>query len=466
MSNGYYTHTSYPATNASGSSSAMRAELDAIMAGFALLAPPLGLGQQGFSGGSWLNPTVTNGTFTGSALVSGAVDNTPIGATTPTTAKFTTLAANALATLTGGGSFGGTFTALTGALLSAFAISGGTIDGAPIGTTTQAAAKFTTVTATSGTFTGALSVAAGINALGGTIELGSTTVAGSPLVDFHSSGTAIDYDARIIGTGGTGTVGAGTLSYFAAAHAFNTRPTFAGAVAWDANNLPHPMQTTGSTMTGTLQTAAIQVLNASSIEFLSQSNSYAAFIRADSSGLVGFLNNAQSAWNLQITDAGVVSFPRARPNWAGLTPWDNGNLTALSQLSNNLGFVTAAATVAGANSVNGITFAIAGQGGQPPWLWGYPNGTQQLLYNPSNFSVNFANSAGSVAGVSAPATRGVNGSSTGIGAEIGPISTPSTSALDAPAPWVMGGVRVGAWKGPSGDCVGSIYVRLTQVQQA
>lgn len=467
MSNGYYTHTSYPATNASGSSSAMRAELDAVMAGFALLAPPLGLGQQGFSGGSWLNPTVTSGTFTGSALVGGTVDNTPLGLTTPSTAKFTTLTANALATLTGGGSFGGTFTALTGALLTAFAISGGTVDGAPIGATTPATARFTTLAASgAATFTSTLNVAGAISATGGSIELGSTTLAGSPLIDFHSSGTNIDYDARIIGSGGTGVVGAGTISYTAASHVFNTRPTFAGAVAWDHGNLPSPMQTTGATMTGTLQTAAVQLLNAAAIQFFSQSNSYSAFLRADSSGIVGFINNAQSAFNLTITDAGVVSFPRARPNWAGLTPWDSGNLTALSQLSNNTGFITAGATVAGANSVNGLTFAVAGQGGQPPWLWGYPNGNQQLLYNPSNFSVNFANSAGSVAGVSAPATRGANGSSTGIGAEIGPISTPSTSALDAPAPWVMGGVRVGTWKGPSGDCVGSIYVRLTQVQQA
>jgi hypothetical protein len=468
MANGYYTHTSYPATNGSGSSSAMRAELDAVMAGFALLPPPLGLGQQGFQAGFW-----TGGTFTNPVVQNGTVDSSPIGANVPSSGSFTTLATSGVASLSAGGSFKGTFTSLGGAILAAFLIQGGFIDAAPIGNSTPSTGKFTTLNASGvSTFSGLANFSSNVNiALGlavasGAIEVGSSTVAGVGLVDFHSSGTNIDYDSRIIGTGGNGVVGAGALSYFAAVHAFNTRPTFAGAPAWDAGNLPHPMQTTGATMTGTLQTAAIQVLGAATIEFLSQGNSYAAFMRADATGFLGVLNVAQTAWNVQIFDSGVVSFPRARPNWAGLTPWDNGNLTALSQLANNVGYVTAGATVAGANSVNGITFAIAGQGGQPPWVWGYPNGNQQLLYNPSNFSVNFANSAGSVNGVSAPATRGAVSSSSGIGAEIGPLTRPSTTAsLDAPQPWVVGGVRVGAWAGPSGDCAASIFVRLTQAIQ-
>lgn len=37
----------------------------------------------------------------------------------------------------------------------------------------------------------------------------------------------------------------------------------------------------------------------------------------------------------------------------------------------------------------------SGQGGQPSWLWGGNDGTNMYVYNPSNFSVNYANSAGS-----------------------------------------------------------------------
>lgn len=38
----------------------------------------------------------------------------------------------------------------------------------------------------------------------------------------------------------------------------------------------------------------------------------------------------------------------------------------------------------------------SGQAGQPSWLWGSNDGTNMYVYNPSNFNVNYANSAGSV----------------------------------------------------------------------
>ena len=42
----------------------------------------------------------------------------------------------------------------------------------------------------------------------------------------------------------------------------------------------------------------------------------------------------------------------------------------------------------------GMTFNWSGQGGQPSWLWGGNDGSNMYVYNPSNFSVNYANSAG------------------------------------------------------------------------
>ena len=51
--------------------------------------------------------------------------------------------------------------------------------------------------------------------------------------------------------------------------------------------------------------------------------------------------------------------------------------------------------------INNATWASnwywSGQGGQPTWLWGSNDGTNMYIWNPSNFSVNYANSAGSVA---------------------------------------------------------------------
>ena len=42
----------------------------------------------------------------------------------------------------------------------------------------------------------------------------------------------------------------------------------------------------------------------------------------------------------------------------------------------------------------------SGQGGQPQWLWGGNDGVNMYVYNPANFSVNYANSAGGARTVS------------------------------------------------------------------
>ena len=40
---------------------------------------------------------------------------------------------------------------------------------------------------------------------------------------------------------------------------------------------------------------------------------------------------------------------------------------------------------------------LVGKEGQPSWLWGGVDGENMYVYIPSNFSVKYANSAGSVA---------------------------------------------------------------------
>lgn len=50
-----------------------------------------------------------------------------------------------------------------------------------------------------------------------------------------------------------------------------------------------------------------------------------------------------------------------------------------------------------------MNFDYAGQGGQPSWLWGTNDGVNIKVWNPSNFSVNYANKAGS-----APADGGTS----------------------------------------------------------
>ncbi|MBV5282156.1 MAG: hypothetical protein JZU53_06920 [Paludibacter sp.] len=66
----------------------------------------------------------------------------------------------------------------------------------------------------------------------------------------------------------------------------------------------------------------------------------------------------------------------------------NGNGTGLTGTATSLaaGYVY--------NESANMRFHYLGQGGQPTWLWG-GNSTDAYVYNPSNFSVNYANSAGS-----------------------------------------------------------------------
>ena len=49
----------------------------------------------------------------------------------------------------------------------------------------------------------------------------------------------------------------------------------------------------------------------------------------------------------------------------------------------------------GGGNGTGMTFNWSGQGGQPTWLWGSNDGTNIYVWNPSNFNVNYATSAGS-----------------------------------------------------------------------
>lgn len=48
----------------------------------------------------------------------------------------------------------------------------------------------------------------------------------------------------------------------------------------------------------------------------------------------------------------------------------------------------------GSNTKHPMTFNWRGKDGQPTWLWGGEDGSNMYVYNPSNFSVNYANSAG------------------------------------------------------------------------
>lgn len=181
----------------------------------------------------------------------------------------------------------------------------------------------------------------GINCTGNSIELGPTA-AGPAYIDFHSSGNAIDYDSRIIATAGTAAAGNGTVEFYGGT--FNFRPTNnylnvisagtysvlrlqAGSYSptmrassgntsfeWvnSANTAVNLTLTDGGVLTarGSLNAPGLNcwgglwMQSANSIRL--DGGAYSGFLRGDSSGLVGFINQAQNQWTLQIKDTGYV----------------------------------------------------------------------------------------------------------------------------------------------------------------
>ena len=114
--------------------------------------------------------------------------------------------------------------------------------------------------------------------------------------------------------------------------------------------------------------------------------------------------------------AKAESKPTYTASEAGALPSSTVIPSKTSQLTNDSGFITgytetdptvpAWAKAASkpsytANEVGAIPTSAScnknwnwsGQGGQPSWLWGGEDGTNMYVYNPSNFSVNYANSA-------------------------------------------------------------------------
>lgn len=69
----------------------------------------------------------------------------------------------------------------------------------------------------------------------------------------------------------------------------------------------------------------------------------------------------------------------------------NGGLGTLSAA----GFCGPASQVYNNYANTNMSFYWSGQNGQPTWLWGSNDGVNNYVWNPSNFSVSYANSAGS-----------------------------------------------------------------------
>jgi hypothetical protein len=102
------------------------------------------------------------------------------------------------------------------------------------------------------TFTGVQAFNNAVNIGGGSVgsvglEIGSTLgSATTPFIDFHSGATAIDFDSRIIASGGNGTNGQGTLTYTAATNTFTGTVGATGITTTGAVNLNYASPTIAS----------------------------------------------------------------------------------------------------------------------------------------------------------------------------------------------------------------------------
>lgn len=75
-----------------------------------------------------------------------------------------------------------------------------------------------------------------------------------------------------------------------------------------------------------------------------------------------------------------------------------GNVDNTADVDKSVKFATSAASATNAQCLNNdnqyMKFHWNGQSGQPAWLWGGNDASNMYVYNPSNFSVNYATTAG------------------------------------------------------------------------
>lgn len=190
--------------------------------------------------------TTTNVVVTG-----GSINNTVIGNVTPAAGTFTTISATSATAstststgavvITGGLGVGGDLysstvntTTVGASTVNVGTVNAGTLNGnisaTTVGATTVNASTVnanlnaTTISVTTLTATGSQQFITAANA---GIEIGSTSSANTPYIDFHSSGNNIDYDVRLIASAGNATVGSGNLTIASAntLHAGNIIPT-------------------------------------------------------------------------------------------------------------------------------------------------------------------------------------------------------------------------------------------------
>lgn len=234
------------------------------------------------------------------------------------------------------------------------------------------------------------------------IELSSTT----PFIDFHYNGSAADYTSRIIESA------SGVLSINSVKLSNNTvtATTFTGALKGNADTATI-LQTTrtltigntgksfngGGNVSWTIaEIGALPVAGGT----MNGTITFASIGNSGSSAAIswnGSTDGADIYYRVDSSDAGRLVFNMRDDANTYFCFAYNGTDIATINMSGHYSGTAATAAKLGRNGAVGtpMTFNWSGQDGQPSWLWGGNDGTNMYVYNPSNFSVSYANSAGS-----------------------------------------------------------------------
>jgi hypothetical protein len=182
-------------------------------------------------------------------------------------------------------------------------------------------------------------------------------------------------------TGGIATVAPGT------ADSSTTVPT----TAWVKGLMNTAAYTFGHNISGNAGTAT----NASQLSSLTvhtgRNNEANKIVRTDGNGylMTGYINSSSGDEN-NASNADRV--------WG--TNGSDSYMRTYRTSSLSVNYASTAGRAYPRRSDGGdLNFYWSGQSGQPTWLWGGSDGANMYVYNPSNFSVNYANSAGSAGSV-------------------------------------------------------------------
>ncbi|MGH0331018.1 hypothetical protein [Sinorhizobium meliloti] len=282
------------------------------------------------------------------------------------------------------------------------------------------------------------------------IEVGALGVVNTPFIDFHTGATSVDYDVRLIASGGNGTNGGGTLAVAAGSFTFNGGTIWCsvndgagsgldsdlldgqhGSYYTNATNLlsgtvPNArisgaydgITTLGQTGLHTITTdaEAIRLVGTATgdpyITFYKGATRQAYIQHTDGTGVnqgLMFLNDVATGGDTRLTllNSGGVNGLEYTVNGVEYKVWNSGNdgagsgldadtvdgIQGSSIVQHNGGQWNIYAYPRKSDGSN-ITFHWSGQSGQPTWLWGSNDGVNMYVYNPSNFNVNYATSAG------------------------------------------------------------------------